>query len=38
MPKELAKNYNPKESEEKIYEMWETKGCFKPSGDSKTEP
>ena len=38
MPKELAKNYNPKESEEKIYEMWETKGCFKPSGDSKKEP
>ncbi len=38
MPKELAKNYNPRESEEKIYEMWETKGCFKPSGDSKKEP
>ncbi len=38
MPKELAKNFSPKESEERIYKKWEEKGTFKPSGDSKKEP
>ena len=38
MPKELEKNFDPAQSEEKIYKAWEDNGCFKPSGDSKKEP
>lgn len=29
MSKNLAKNYNPKEFEERIYNTWEKNGCFK---------
>ena len=35
--KKLEENYNPKDFEQKIYENWEEKGCFKPSMD-KTKP
>ena len=38
MPKELQKNFDPAQSEERIYKAWEDNGCFKPSGDSKKEP
>ena len=30
----LNDKYNPKEFEDKLYEEWENKGYFKPSGDS----
>ena len=33
--KELAKNYNPAEFEDRIYEGWCEKGYFKPDGDDK---
>ena len=29
MEKNLAKNYDPRDLEERIYEMWDSKGCFK---------
>ena len=29
MEKNLAKNYNPKEFEDRIYKMWEDEGCFR---------
>ena len=35
--KKLEGNYNPKDFEQKVYENWEEKGCFKPSMD-KTKP
>ncbi len=38
MEKNLAKNYNPKDFEERIYEMWETKGCFKAEVDKDKKP
>ena len=34
----LEGKYNPKEFEEKIYEMWEEKGYFKPSDDRTKKP
>ncbi|MFC2420356.1 MAG: class I tRNA ligase family protein, partial [Treponema maltophilum] len=27
---ELEKAYNPKDFEERLYNRWETEGCFKP--------
>ena len=33
--KELAKNYNPAEFEDRIYEDWYEKGYFKPDSDDK---
>lgn len=38
MPKELQKNFDPAQSEEKIYKAWEDNGCFKPSGDKSKSP
>ncbi len=38
MRKELAKNYNPSEFEDRIYEGWCEKGYFKPDADSKKPP
>ena len=38
MPKELEKNFNPAQSEERIYKAWEENGCFKPSGDRTKKP
>ena len=35
MRKELAKNYNPSEFEDRIYENWCEKGYFKPDPDPK---
>ena len=35
---ELEGKYNPKDFEEKIYEDWENKGYFKPSGDKTKDP
>ena len=29
MEKNLAKNYDPKDFEERIYNMWEENGCFR---------
>ncbi len=38
MPKELEKNFDPAQSEERIYKAWEEGGCFKPSGDKTKKP
>ncbi|MBQ7363271.1 MAG: valine--tRNA ligase [Clostridia bacterium] len=37
MRKELAKNYNPAEFEDRLYSEWEKRGYFKPDGD-KAKP
>ncbi len=36
--KELPKNYNPAEAEERIYKNWVEKGYFKPSDDRTKKP
>ena len=33
MEKNLAKTYNPKDFEDRIYEMWENKGAFQAERD-----
>ena len=38
MRKELAKNYNPAEFEDRIYQGWCDKGYFKPDPDKKKKP
>ncbi|MFA5528638.1 MAG: valine--tRNA ligase, partial [Peptostreptococcales bacterium] len=38
MEKILNKTYNPKDFEERIYEMWEENGCFKAKIDPKKKP
>ena len=38
MEKNLAKNYNPKEFEDRIYEMWEQEGCFRAEVDEDKKP
>ena len=38
MEKNLAKNYNPKEFEDRIYEMWENEGCFRAEVDENKKP
>ena len=38
MRKELAKNYDPKSFEDRIYEGWCEKGYFKPDPDKKKKP
>ena len=38
MRKELSKNYDPLTFEDRIYENWNEKGYFKPSGDKKKKP
>lgn len=38
MKKELAKSYQPKDFEDRIYQQWTEKGCFKAEVDSKKEP
>lgn len=38
MSKNLAKNYNPKDFEERIYRDWEEKGCFKSSVNKDKKP
>ena len=38
MEQNLAKNYNPKEFEDRIYEMWEVNGAFTPERDSQKKP
>ena len=38
MRKELAKNYNPREFEDRIYENWCERGYFKPDSDKKKKP
>ena len=38
MEQNLAKNYNPKEFEDRIYEMWETSGSFAPVKDPEKTP
>ena len=35
---ELEGKYNPKDFEEELYEKWESKGYFKPSGDKSKDP
>ena len=35
---ELEGKYNPKDFEEKLYQEWENKGYFKPSGDKSKDP
>lgn len=34
----MDKNYQPKDVEEPIYNMWESGGYFKPTGDPKAKP
>ena len=36
--KNLAKTYDPKEFEERIYEMWESEGAFDADIDRDKEP
>ncbi len=38
MEKNLAKNYNPKEFEDRIYEMWESTGSFRAEVDQDKKP
>ena len=38
MRKELAKNYNPSEFEDRLYSEWCDKGYFKPDPDEKKKP
>ena len=38
MEHKLNDKYNPKDFEEKLYENWEKKGYFKPSGNKEEEP
>jgi len=38
MEKNLPKTYNPKEFEEKIYQMWENNDCFRAVVDSNKKP
>ena len=38
MGKNLAKTYNPKDFEDRIYEMWETKGAFRAEPDKDKKP
>ena len=38
MEQNLAKTYNPKEFEDRIYEMWEKEGAFKAERDPEKEP
>lgn len=38
MEKNLAKTYNPKDFEERIYDMWEKSGAFKASVDKNKKP
>jgi len=35
---DLEKNYNPKQTEDKIYEMWEKSGVFEPKIESSKKP
>ena len=38
MKKELEKNFNPAEAEDRIYAQWEKKGYFHAEVDEKKEP
>ena len=38
MAKELPKVYDPKEVESRIYEQWETNGCFRGHRDPNKKP
>ena len=38
MEKNLAKTYNPKEFEDRIYDMWEKSGAFRAEIDEKKKP
>ena len=38
MEKNLPKNYDPKDFEERIYEMWEQNGCFRAEVDKEKKP
>lgn len=38
MSQELAKNFDPKEFEEKLYKNWESSGAFTPSDDPAKTP
>ena len=38
MEKNLAKTYNPKDFEDRIYEMWEQKGAFRAAVDKNKKP
>ena len=38
MQKELAKNYDPKEIEDRLYEKWESKKYFHAEPDETKEP
>ena len=38
MKKELPKQYDPKQVENQIYEMWMENGCFKAEVDPDKKP
>ena len=38
MKQELAKSYQPKDFEDRIYKMWNDSGSFTPHVDSKKQP
>ena len=35
---EMQKTFSPKDVEDRIYEMWETSGAFKPVKDESKKP
>ena len=38
MKQELAKSYQPKDFEDRIYKMWNDSGSFTPHVDSEKQP
>ena len=38
MKQELAKSYQPKDFEDRIYKMWNDSGSFTPHVDSEQQP
>ena len=38
MGKNLAKTYDPKDFEDRIYKMWEDNGCFRAEVDPDKKP
>ncbi|MDR1932533.1 MAG: valine--tRNA ligase [Spirochaetales bacterium] len=35
---ELAKTYNPRDFEDRIYDFWRAEGCFEPKGNPQRKP
>ena len=37
-PSEMAKSYDPRATEDRVYRFWESRGYFKPAGDPSKPP